>query len=327
MGLPRRRLPQPRRPAGRVWRPLPPVATPHPGPAGQHSRSAQARHPPASRMRLQHAAGGDHDRAAQALGRPVERTSPPSWRSTVVATTREPKPKRCGAPGTGGPPDSTQRKPQPGGAARLPRGQVPSDAQQAARHRQRAVLGRNWSPAHAPPWRRAAPPPAPGAAAGRPAGSARAAAGPAAAARGVGGEFLPQQLDQVGAVPAAAGQQLVRPGQRRDPSLHRPGEGARAVRPGQPQDGLHHREDILGAVVDLPRQQDLPLRRFAFLGHVADHDDHPSGRASRAPGSADGGPVARCRRRGATRYSVSKAISGGWRSGRAAWPGRRDGPR
>ena len=197
--------------------------------------------------------------AVQARGRPVERTSPPSCRSTVAATTREPKPKRAVRPVPVGRRIPTQEA-AASRAARLARDQVPSRcaAARPAPTARRAWRG-NSSPTHGPPWRRAAPPPAPGAVADHPAGSARGLSGRPRPAR-YRGEFAspparPDRRRPSGCGPAA--------GAPRASAATRPSTARRrrvGCPPGSAAGRLHHREDVLGAVVDLPRQQDLPLR-------------------------------------------------------------------
>ena len=94
---------------------------------------------------------------------------------------------------------------------------------------------------------------------------------PFAVAHAIGSELLVDQAGEVGALPAALGQQRVRPRQRSDPPIDRGDVGLDGVRAGQAHDRLHQRQCVARPVVDLARQQ-----RLAFLGFLAvgDVDGH-----------------------------------------------------
>ena len=281
--------------------------------------------PPAVAMRLQQPGGRHGDLAAQPVGRPVEghlaAQLPLDRRGDDAGAEAESAPA---APGNRRAADLHPVQPQPGGAARLARRQVPADPQQPARDRQRAVLrriGRQLMHHHGNGLHRLRPRRSGGPSSRQRSGHLRPAADP----RGIGGEFLAQQFDKIGAVPAAAGQQLVRPGQRRRPAPRPPAAKARGLSARVSRRiGLHHRErhswrgGPTSRASRICRSATLPL-----LGHVADHADRPAGRRAMHREDGGGGCGAPCRRRAASRYSISKP--GGRRDSAACSAARSSG--
>ena len=96
-------------------------------------------------------------------------------------------------------------------------------------------------------------------------------------AGGIGRQLLVDQLSYFGALPARQRKHGVHPRQRVDPSFDRTDVGLHVLAARQPDDGLRQRQRVLGAVIDLPRQQVLPLLGLLALGDIdgdaADADD------------------------------------------------------
>ena len=197
-------------------------------------------------------------------------TVPPSWPRTVASITREPKPRRDGGasdrrPARFRPAQPQHDRPRPSGG---PRASAPRPRRRGRKARR---AWRRWWPTRAAPWRRAAPPPGRAGPAARPATRLRATP-PGAVARCRVGRQLPfGDGAQVGAGPAAFGEQRVHPPQRGHPRLDGGGEGPRLVARGQADHRLHHRQRVLGPVVDLAREQ-LPPRLVGLAGRDVAHD-------------------------------------------------------
>ena len=96
-------------------------------------------------------------------------------------------------------------------------------------------------------------------------------------AGGIGRQLLVDQLPDFGALPARQRKHGMHPRKRVDPSLNRPDVALHVFAARQPDDGLRQRQRVLGAVIDLPRQQCLSLFGLLALGDVdgdaADADD------------------------------------------------------
>ncbi len=84
----------------------------------------------------------------------------------------------------------------------------------------------------------------------------------------IGSELFVDEAREVGALPAALGQQRVRARQRADPPIDRGDVGLDGVGAGQAHDRLHERQGVARAVVDLARQQHLALFGFLAVGDV-----------------------------------------------------------
>ena len=96
-------------------------------------------------------------------------------------------------------------------------------------------------------------------------------------ARAIRRKLFLHQAREVGALPAALGEQRVRARERSDAPVHGGDIGLDGVRAGQPHDRLHQRQGVSRAVIDLARQQRLALLGFLAVGdvdgHAADADD------------------------------------------------------
>ena len=96
-------------------------------------------------------------------------------------------------------------------------------------------------------------------------------------AGGIGRQLLVDQFSDFGALPARQRKHGVHPRQRVDPPFDRTDIGLHVLAARQPDDGLRQRQRVLGAVIDLPRQQVLPLLGLLALGDIdgdaADADD------------------------------------------------------
>ena len=87
-------------------------------------------------------------------------------------------------------------------------------------------------------------------------------------AGGIGRQLLVDQLPYFGALPARQRKHGVHARKRVDPSFDRPDIGLHVLAARQPDDGLGQRQRVLGAMIDLPRQQVLPLLGLLALGDV-----------------------------------------------------------
>src|SRR3546814_5703535 len=91
-------------------------------------------------------------------------------------------------------------------------------------------------------------------------------------------QLLAHQRRQLGAFPAAAGEQAVDAAKRLDAASHRLDEAWQTVRPRQLPDRLDYAEQVHGAVVDLAPQQLLALRGALAFGDIAGNADEPQDR-------------------------------------------------
>ncbi len=87
-------------------------------------------------------------------------------------------------------------------------------------------------------------------------------------AGGIGRQLLVDQFSYFGALPARQREHGVHPRQRVDPPFDRTDIGLHVLAARQPDDGLRQRQRVLGTVVDLPRQQVLPLLGLFALGDI-----------------------------------------------------------
>lgn len=110
------------------------------------------------------------------------------------------------------------------------------------------------------------------------------------AAERIGCELLVDQLGQFGALPARQRQDRVHARQRIDAPFHRIDVVLDFIGTGEPHDRLRQRQRVLGAMIDLARQQILPLFRALAFGDVdgdAAHAHHAAALVDRRGCRAD----------------------------------------